>query len=247
MSIIKRGKRVAWKIGEVIGRTGLTARALHFYEEQGLIGPIPRSASGHRLYDQSDLLRLQQIRTLRQLGVSLADMPPLLSDTGQLVPQLKQQLTKLNQQRQTIQSIESKITKLVDVLETRSIPQDDLDEILFQTLESMTMYDKYFNQSEIDAMHNREHIAGSGESFESAWNGWVSNMQSAHSNGADPKSREVQDLMHHWNEMITQLTENDDEKLKAFNDLLHNEPQARKDHGISDELFEFMAQASGGH
>lgn len=238
---------MVWKIGEVIGRTGLTARALHFYEEQGLIGPISRSAAGHRLYNQSDLLRLQQIRTLRVLGVSLADMPPLLNDTGQLVPQLKQQLSKLNQQRQTIQSIEIKIAKLVDMLETRSIPQDDLDEILFQTLESMTMYDKYFNHSEIDAMHNREHVAGSNESFESAWNDWVSNMQSAHSNGADPKSKEVQGLMDHWNEMVIHLTENDDGKLKVFNDLLHNEPQARKDHGISDELFEFMAQASGGH
>lgn len=238
---------MVWKIGEVIERTGLTARALHFYEEQGLIGPISRNAAGHRVYNQSDLLRLQQIRTLRQLGVSLSDMPPLLNDTGQLVPQLKRQLSKLHQQRQAIQSIEVKIAKLVDTLETRSLPQDDLNEILFQSLESMTMYDKYFNQTEIDAMHNREHSAGSSESFEAAWNNWVNKMQSALSSGADPKSKEVQDLMHHWNEMINQLTENDDEKLKAFNDLLHNEPQARKDHGISDRLFDFMAQASGGH
>jgi DNA-binding transcriptional MerR regulator len=238
---------MVWKIGEVIGRTGLTARALHFYEEQGLIGPISRSASGHRLYNQSDLLRLQQLRTLRQLGVSLADMPPLLNDTGQLVPQLRQQLSKLNQQRKRIQSIESKIVKLVDMLETRSIPQDNLDEILFQTLESMTMYDKYFNQSDIDSMHTSEHVAGSNESFESVWNDWVNKMQSAYSNGTDPKSEKVQDLMHHWNEMIIQLTEYDDKKRKAFNDLFHNEPQARKDHGISDELFEFMSQASDGH
>jgi MerR family transcriptional regulator, thiopeptide resistance regulator len=238
---------VVWKIGEVIDRTGLTARALHFYEEQGLIGPVSRSAAGHRLYSQSDLLRLQQIRTLRQLGVSLADMSPLLKDTGQLVPQLKRQLSKLQQQRQKIQTIEDKISKLIDMLETQSLPQDELDEILFQTLESMTMYDKYFDQSEIDAMHNREHSAGSNESFEAAWNDWVSKMQSAQSTGADPRSKQVQDLMNHWNEMISMLTENDDEKLKAFNDLLHNEPQARKDHGISDELFDFMAQASVGH
>ncbi|MEZ5535831.1 MAG: MerR family transcriptional regulator [Thiolinea sp.] len=238
---------MVWKIGEVVDRTGLTARALHFYEEQGLIGPVSRNTAGHRLYNQSDLLRLQQIRTLRQLGVSLSDMPPLLNDTGQLVPQLKQQLSKLKQQRQAIQSIESKIAKLVDMLEIRSISQHDLDEILFQTLESMTMYDKYFSQSEIDAIHNQEHVAGSNQSFGSVWSNWVSNMQSVQLSGADPKSEEVQDLMRHWDKMVTQLTENDDEKLKAFNNLLHNEPQARKDHGISDELFEFMAQASGGH
>lgn len=238
---------MVWKIGEVIERTGFTARALHFYEEEGLIGLISRNAAGHRLYSQADLLRLQQIKTLRQLGVSLADMPPLLNDAGQLVPQLKRQLSKLHQQRQAIESIEDRVSKLVDILETRSLPQDELDEILFQTLESMTMYDKYFSQNDIDAMHNREHSAGSNKSFEAAWNDWVSRMQSAQSTGADPKSKEVQDLMHHWNEMITQLTDNDDEKLKSFNDLLHNEPQARKDHGISDTLFDFMAQASSGH
>lgn len=238
---------MVWKIGEIVERTGLTARALHFYEEQGLIGPISRSAAGHRLYCQSDLLRLQQIRTLRQLGVSLADMPSLLNNTNQLVPQLKQQLSKLHQQRQSIQRIEDKLSKLVDMLEIRSLPQDELDEILFQTLECMTMYEKYFNQSEIDAMHNSEHSAGGNESFEAAWNNWVGKMQLAQSTGVDPKSKEVQDLMQHWNEMIIQLTGNDDEKLKAFNDLLHNEPQARKDHGISDALFDFMAKASGGH
>jgi DNA-binding transcriptional MerR regulator len=238
---------MAWKIGKVIERTGLTARALHFYEEQGLIGPISRNAAGHRIYTQSDLLRLQQIRTLRQLGVSLAEMPQLLNKSGQLVPQLKRQLSKLHQQREAIQRIEDKIAKLVEKLETQSLPPDDLDETLFQTLESMAMYDKYFKQTEIDAMHNREHRAESNESFEDAWNHWVSKMQSALSSGVDPKSKEVLELMTHWDDMINHLTENDDKKLKAFSDLLHNEPQARKDHGISDELFEFMAKASGGH
>jgi MerR family transcriptional regulator, thiopeptide resistance regulator len=238
---------VAWKIGEVIERTGLTARALHFYEEQGLIGPISRNAAGHRIYSQFDLLKLQQIRTLRQLGVSLADMSPLLNESGQLVPQLKRQLSELHQQRQAIQGMLDKISKLVDMLESRSLPQDGLDEILFQTLESMTMYEKYFNQSEIDAMHNREHNGESKENFETAWNSWVSQLQSAYTSGADPKSKEVQELMQHWNEMVNLLTDNDDAKLKKFTDLLHNEPQARKDHGISDSLFEFMARASAGH
>ncbi|MEJ2042599.1 MAG: MerR family transcriptional regulator [Reinekea sp.] len=238
---------MAWKIGEVIERTDLTARTLHFYEEQGLIGPISRSAAGHRIYSQSDLLKLQQIRTLRQLGVALADMPPLLNEPGDIVPQLKRQLSKLQQQRQAIQGMEDKVSKLVNILETRSPPQNALDEILFQTLESMTMYDKYFNQSEIDAMHNLEHNEESNEQFETAWNSWVNQMQSAYVSGADPKSKEVQELMKHWNEMVNLLADNDDEKLKKFTDLLHNEPQARKDHGISDSLFEFMALASGGH
>jgi MerR family transcriptional regulator, thiopeptide resistance regulator len=235
---------MAWKIGEVTDRTGLTTRALHFYEELGLIGPISRNAAGHRIYKQSDLLRLQQIRTLRQLGVSLADMPLLLSDAEQLVPQLKLQLSKLHLQRDAIQRTEVTLVRLIEKLERRSLPQDELDEILFQTLECMTMYENYFNQNEINAMHKKAHSAGSNESIEDVWGQWVEKMQSFVSSGLDPQSKEVQELMRHWDEMVNQLVSNDDKKLKDFNDLFHNEPQARKDHGISDELFEFMAKAS---
>lgn len=109
------------------------------------------------------------------------------------------------------------------------------------------MYDKYFKQSEIDEMHSHEHEGENSSSIEDAWNQWLGKMQTAFSSGADPQSSEVQELMRHWNDMAAHLTGGDDKRLKAFNDLLHNEPQARKDHGISNDLFEFMAKASGGH
>ena len=80
---------MGWEIGEVIKKTGLTARALHFYEEQGLIGRISRTDAGHRPYTQANLIRLQQIRSMRLLGVQISDMPPLLHDD---VSKLKNQL-----------------------------------------------------------------------------------------------------------------------------------------------------------
>ena len=65
--------------------------------------------------------------------------------------------------------------------------------------------------------------------------------------GADPQSNKVQELMNHWSEMVHHLTGGDDKRLQAFNDLMHNEPQARKDHGIDDDLFYFMSKAGSGH
>lgn len=238
---------MGWKIGQMIEKTGLTARALHFYEQKGLIGPVFRNASGHRVYSQADLLRLQHIKTLRQLGVSLADMPKSLNEPAQLIPQLKQQLDQLRQQRDAIEMMELKLSQLVNRLASTPPPNDELDDILFQALESMTMYENYFKQSEVEAMHNREHAADTGETIETAWENWVSQMQSQLVSGADPKSDAVQALMAHWHEMVGQLTNKDEDKLRAFNELFHNEPQARKDHGISDDLFEFMAQASPNH
>jgi hypothetical protein len=47
-----------WKVGALARATGLTVRALHHYDEIGLLEPSLRTASGHRLYDAADVARL---------------------------------------------------------------------------------------------------------------------------------------------------------------------------------------------
>ncbi|HTN87073.1 MAG TPA: MerR family transcriptional regulator, partial [Sorangium sp.] len=59
------------KVGELASQTGLSVRTLHYYEEVGLLSPSHRTASGHRLYSAGDVARLQQIKSLRELGFSL--------------------------------------------------------------------------------------------------------------------------------------------------------------------------------
>ncbi len=60
-------------------RTGLTPRSLRYWEELGLVTPSGRSPSGHRLYTQTDLARLEKIKQLRNaIGLSLAEIQQLL-------------------------------------------------------------------------------------------------------------------------------------------------------------------------
>src|SRR5215475_1751742 len=61
----------ALKVGELARRTGLTVRALHHYDEIGLLRPSLRTEGGYRLYTAADVARLQQVVSLRQLGFSL--------------------------------------------------------------------------------------------------------------------------------------------------------------------------------
>jgi DNA-binding transcriptional MerR regulator len=63
-------------IGEVVRRTGLTTRALRFYEARGLVHPL-RTAAGRRLYSQGELERIHQIVALKHAGLSLAQMRQL--------------------------------------------------------------------------------------------------------------------------------------------------------------------------
>ncbi len=60
--------------------SGVSVRALHHYDEIGLLRPSARSASEYRLYDDDDLLRLQQILIGRELGMSLEDIKQSLDD-----------------------------------------------------------------------------------------------------------------------------------------------------------------------
>jgi len=69
------------RINEVASETGLTTRAIRYYEEMGLLEPAARSEGDYRLYDASDLDRLQFIRSLRDdAGFSLAQIGQLLED-----------------------------------------------------------------------------------------------------------------------------------------------------------------------
>jgi len=69
-----------YPVGEVARAAGVTVRALHHYEEIGLLVPSARTISGYRLYGQADLERLQQILFYRELGFSLASIAALLDD-----------------------------------------------------------------------------------------------------------------------------------------------------------------------
>jgi DNA-binding transcriptional MerR regulator len=69
------------RINEVAAETGLTTRAIRYYEEVGLLEPAARSEGDYRLYDESDLERLRYIRSLRDdAGFSLAQIGQLLED-----------------------------------------------------------------------------------------------------------------------------------------------------------------------
>lgn len=66
-------------IDEVVRRTGLTSRALRFYEARGLVSPL-RTGSGRRVFGAGDLERVHQIVALKKAGLSLGDIKRLFDN-----------------------------------------------------------------------------------------------------------------------------------------------------------------------
>lgn len=62
--------------------SGVSVRALHHYDEIGLLKPAHLGANGYRYYGREELLRLQQILFHRELGLSLERIKTLLDDPG---------------------------------------------------------------------------------------------------------------------------------------------------------------------
>ncbi|HVZ34679.1 MAG TPA: MerR family transcriptional regulator [Polyangiaceae bacterium] len=66
------------QVGDLARLTGKTVRAIHHYEELGLIEPAARSKGHYRLFDPETLVRIRWIGKLQSLGVSLGEIRTLV-------------------------------------------------------------------------------------------------------------------------------------------------------------------------
>src|SRR5579859_6998908 len=80
--IVQEGKVMGTQlhIGEVAKLLGVSAKTIRHYHKVGLLAEPPRSDGGYRLYTASDLVRLQRIRRLQALGLSLKQIKTLLGE-----------------------------------------------------------------------------------------------------------------------------------------------------------------------
>ena len=72
------------KVSVLAERAGTTAKAVRFYEAEGVLPAPTRAVNGYREYTEDDLCRLRLIVTLRSLGIVLSESGRLaeLCSTG---------------------------------------------------------------------------------------------------------------------------------------------------------------------
>ncbi len=67
-------KRQALRIGDLASRIGVHPEAIRYYERRGLL-PLPsRGPNGYRLYRPEDLERVEFIKRVQSLGLSLEEI-----------------------------------------------------------------------------------------------------------------------------------------------------------------------------
>ncbi len=108
-----------FRVKELARVAGVTVRTLHHYDDIGLLVPRERSAAGYRLYDDDDLLRLQQILIGRELGLSLEDIRRMLDD-----PAFDRRAALLRQREQLEQRLHSAEAMLRSIDEALRVLED---------------------------------------------------------------------------------------------------------------------------
>ena len=128
-----------WRAGELAKAAGVTVRALHYYDEIGLLSPSRRSAAGHRLYDSTDVARLYRISLLRRLGFPLEQIASVLEDPAwQLRPAVERHLRHTRAKAEIASRLCARLSSVAGALTKRESPSPAQ---LFATMEEMSMLD----------------------------------------------------------------------------------------------------------
>jgi len=116
------------RVGDLARQTGKTVRAIHLYEELGLLEPATRSSGGFRLYHPAAVERVRWIDLLNGLGLSLHDTRDVLdrwwrSDRGpEAMDELRQlfagKLEETRAQLHRMQELERELVAGIEYLET---------------------------------------------------------------------------------------------------------------------------------
>lgn len=108
-----------YDIGKVARLTGVTSRTLRHYDDIGLLTPAWTGADGRRHYGEPELLTLQHILVLRELGTSLDRIAQIVAsdDPSTTIALLRDHLAGLTAERERYARLAATVARTIDALE----------------------------------------------------------------------------------------------------------------------------------
>jgi DNA-binding transcriptional MerR regulator len=196
-----------YRVGELAELTGVSVRTLHHYDRLGLLQPSRYTEGGHRLYGEPDLLRLQQILTLRYLGFPLKQISALLERPGfDVIASLRAQRRSLRDRISELERIETVLGDLLDrrlgsgewswelVRAAAAAAQDGLD----KEGQAMEQIKSYYTPEQLRQFEEVGKLAGPEEirAIEEAWTALLAEVRA--NRDLDPTDPTAQALANRW-------------------------------------------------
>nr|WP_315253831.1 MerR family transcriptional regulator [uncultured Duganella sp.] len=226
-------EKTVLKIGELAARSGLTVRALHHYDDIGLLTPSARADSGYRLYHRDDVARLHKIQALRKFGMSLADIATFLaSPDAPFADVVSQQIAALDQQIKQASTLREQLGRLQQQM---SGDGDPALEDWLGALEHMKLYEAYFTPEELrrlpfwqqDARRNAK------------WRAMTEELKSLMARGVPTDSEAATALAQRWMETLEQDTGANLAFAMRMTAMLQQQKDAGENSPISDKVRQY--------
>jgi DNA-binding transcriptional MerR regulator len=185
------------KVGELARRTGLTVRTLHHYDAIGLLKPSGHTEAGYRLYTASDIARLQQVLSLRQLGLSLDEVRECLDRPDfSLLEVVNAHSARLREQIELQRKLCERLETLA--VHLRAAGEVSAEEFL-HTIEEMTMIESYYTPEQMESFRKRSAEAAAAgvdltQQGTAAWQELLAQLKVEMDSGTDPADPKVQAL-----------------------------------------------------
>ena len=233
-----------WKVGELAKRTGVSVRTLHHYDELGLLVPTRRTRTGHRIYGTKEVRRLQQIRSLQQLGLTLDEVRECLDRKGETVSKvLGRHVIRL---RERIRA-ETELLSRLESLERRIASGDRVvAEEFLQIMERMAMVEANYTPEQLEQLKRRAETVGEDRirAVEREWPELIAAVKREQERGTDPTSDGVLALARRWRDLVREFTGGDAGITKAVS-RLHRDNMERdgSSHGMDASVMSYIGEA----
>ncbi len=240
-----------YQASEFARLTGVTVRTLHHYDRLGLLKPAGRTPAGYRLYAERDLARLQQIVTLKFIGLPLKQIKSLLERNElDLKATLRLQREILGERRRQIESAIEAIDEAERHMSAGEEPDWKALTKIIEVIEMQNNWDwvkKYYTEEQLAELSARAtpEVLARGQR---EWAALIKEVQEAVAEGVDPQSERAQGLAARWKALIEDFTGGNPEILASLKRLYAD--QANWPEGAqrpyTDEVGQFILKAASG-
>ncbi len=245
----------AIEIGEVAARTGLSHRALRFYEARGLVRPL-RSEGGRRVYGPGELARLNAVVALKRAGFSLAEIGRTLADrradlAGLVAAQLAdldRRLDELTASRGLLLTVQSRIDRgePIDVATLCSLIRTGETTVEPENWRAVT--DRYFTPEEKAEWREKMADVPAGfdqQAYGERWKALSARIEAAQP--LDPASAPAQAFVDEWFALLKPFSEVATPAMWTGAARMYekmDEWPAHADPGFSAEVWRFIQAAT---
>jgi MerR family transcriptional regulator, thiopeptide resistance regulator len=230
---------------------GVTVRTLHHYDRIGLLKPSGYTQAGYRLYRDQDLIQLQQIVTLKFIGFPLNQIKNLInSNSFDLAVALSQQKELISEKRQRLDLAINAIEKAQSLLVTNDEPDWEAFKQIIEVINMQSNMDwtkKYYSEEAKQKIADRaasipQEVMEQGQHD---WTTLIREVETAVSEGVDPKSEQAAGLATRWSELIKAFTGGDSEIQAGLNKMYSDQTNwpANFPKPYSDAAGDFIHQA----